>query len=379
MTDTRKYWLDTMLKISEPVLANLAQGKLKEKLPMTFHSDRVEYAHLEAFGRTICGIAPWLELEQLWGEEKEIQEKYRVMAREAMKFATDKNSPDFMNFSEGYGQALVDAAFLAHGIVRAPKQLYHLLDDETKKNVAACLKETRKFTPFVSNWIFFSAMVEAALYVMGEKDYDLTRVDYAVNIFRGWYVGDGMYGDGPRFHWDYYNSFVIHPMYIDVLKTFKSIKPDYNHIYEECERRSSRYAKVLEMLINADGTYPVIGRSVVYRFGAFQLLSQAALEEFLSEDLSYSQVRCALTAVIRKVTENEDMFDEDGWLQPGVYGCQPDLAEGYICVGSLYLCNSVFLVLGLPQSHDFWTKSDEEWTAKKIWSGKNVVCDHAVD
>ena len=86
-----------------------------------------------------------------------------------------------------------------------------------------------------------------------------------------------------------------------------------------------------------------------------------------------------MTAVIKKVMEHEEMFDKDGWLQPGVYGYQPDLAEGYICVGSLYLCNSVFLALGLPKTHDFWSKPDVEWTAKKIWSGKNVVCDHAVD
>ncbi len=379
MVEARKYWIDTMLKISTPVLENLSKETLKKNIPLTFHPDREEYILLEALGRTVCGIAPWLELADVPAEEKELQEKYRVMVRKAIKVATDKNSPDYMNFTEGYGQSLVDAAFLAHGIVRAPKQLYHLLDDETKRNLINCLKATRKFTPFVSNWIFFSAMIEAALYIMGESDYDLTRVDYAVNIFKGWYVGDGMYGDGPNFHWDYYNSFVIHPMYIDVLRTFKDIKPDYVHVLEQCEQRAGRYAEVLEKLINADGSYPVIGRSVAYRFGAFQLLSQAALQGFLPQQLPYEQVRCALTAVIKKVMENEDMFDKDGWLQPGVYGHQPDLAEGYICVGSLYLCNSVFLALGLPENHDFWSKPDIEWTAKKIWSGKNVVCDHAVD
>lgn len=103
-----------------------------------------------------------------------------------------------MNFTEGYGQALVDAAFLAHGIVRAPKQLFHALDEQTKRNLVGALRATRKFTPFVMNWLFFSAMVEAALRVMGESDYDLTRVDYAVNMFESWYLGDGVYGDGPK-------------------------------------------------------------------------------------------------------------------------------------------------------------------------------------
>lgn len=368
-----------MLKIAEPVLTNLVKGTLKKNMPAVFNADRKEYMHLEALGRTVCGIAPWLELTGLTGKEKELQNQYRQYTRTAIQSAVNPSSPDYMNFTTGYGQALVDAAFLAHGIVRAPKQLYQLLSEDAKVNLANALRATRKFTPFVSNWIFFSAMVEAALYVMGEKDYDLTRVEYAVNMFENWYLGDGIYGDGPNFHWDYYNSFVIQPMYLDVLRTFSTVKKDYADLLKVCEKRSARYADILERMVNADGSYPVIGRSATYRFGSFQLLSQAALQEFLPEHLPYGQVRCALDAVVHKVMENEEIFDENGWLLPGVYGHQPNLAEGYICVGSLYLCESVFLALGLPESHRFWSEPFMEWTAKKIWSGKNVYCDHACD
>lgn len=379
MNNTRKYWIETMLKIADPVLLNLSEETLKKNIPTVFHPDRELYMHLEALGRTLCGMAPWLELENVSEEEKELQEKYRKLARKAISAATAPDSPDYMNFTEGYGQALVDAAFLAHAIVRAPKQLYYLQEEETKISLVNALRATRKFTPFVSNWLFFSAMIEAALYVMGEKDYDMTRVDYAVNMFKNWYLGDGTYGDGENFHWDYYNSFVIHPMYIDVLRVFAEVRADYKEYLVVCEKRAGRYADILEKLINADGSYPVIGRSVTYRFGAFQLLSQAALQNFLPEHLAFAQVRCALDAVIRKVMENDEMFDADGWLQPGVYGYQPALAEEYISVGSLYLCESVFLALGLPEEHIFWQGEDMEWTAKKIWSGKNVSCDHAVD
>lgn len=377
--EARAYWLQTMLKIADPVLKNLAAGTLKQNMPTLFHPDRAEYMHLEALGRTVCGIAPWLELDGLTGEEAEIQAEYRELTRKAIANAVNPESPDFMNFTEGYGQALVDAAFLAHGIVRAPKQLFHALDEQTKRNLVGALRATRKFTPFVMNWLFFSAMVEAALRVMGESDYDLTRVDYAVNMFESWYLGDGVYGDGPKFRWDYYNSFVIQPMYVDVLRTFADVGRGYDELLKQVEHRAGRYAAELEKNINADGSYPVIGRSITYRFGAFQLLSQAALEDFLPNELPPEQVRTALTACIRKVTEHPAMFDAQGWLQPGVYGCQPDLAEGYICVGSLYLCLTVFLPLGLAPTADFWSKPEIPWTAKRIWSGENVALDHAVD
>lgn len=56
--EARAYWLQTMLKIADPVLKNLAAGALKQNMPMVFHPDRAEYMHLEALGRTVCGIAP---------------------------------------------------------------------------------------------------------------------------------------------------------------------------------------------------------------------------------------------------------------------------------------------------------------------------------
>jgi hypothetical protein len=72
------------------------------------------------------------------------------------------------------------------------------------------------------------------------------------------------------------------------------------------------------------------------------------------------------------------IFDKDGWLVPGVFGHQPSLAESYINVGSLYLCTTVFLPLGLPISDPFWSAPDEKWSAQKIYLGKDMDADHAI-
>ena len=365
-----------MIKIADPIVKNLAERRLHEVMPVD-RPDRAMYAHLEAFGRTMTGIAPWLEADGLNVKEAKLQREYRALALECIDAATDPASPDFMNFSEGYGQSLVDAAFLAHAIVRAPHALYEALDGRVKKNLASALRSTRKFTPYPSNWLFFSAMIETALFVTGEE-YDPEPIDRAVGAFEKWYVGDGAYGDGERFHFDYYNSFVIHPMYVDILSAFAPTVPEYAALLPTVKKRASRYAAVLERMIAPDGTYPIIGRSVSYRFGAFHALSHAALIGNLPDGLSHAQVRCALSAVIEKTAEG-GLFDENGFLRTGIYGHQPDIAEGYICTGSLYLCESVFLPLGLSPSHPFWTGADEPWTGKKIWSGEDMSCDQAAD
>ncbi len=379
MTNVRKEWLDALLRIVSPVLDSLERGQLKKDLPLSFHEERADFAPLEAFGRGMLGLAPWLEAESedLEAQERALQEKYRAKAIKCIAMATDPDSPDFMVFDRG-GQPLVDTAFLAHAIVRAPKALAGSLSPEVRHNLAEAFRSSRQITPGSSNWLFFSAMVEAGLYILGEP-YDLVRVLYALRTFQGWYKGDGVYGDGAMLHCDYYNSFVIQPMYVDLVKLFADKSPEIEAMGGTVIAHAARYASVLERMIGPEGSYPVVGRSICYRFGAFQMLSQAALQHELEEGVSPASVRCGLTAVIRRVMSAPDMFDEKGWLLPGVYGHQPELAEGYINIGSLYLCSAVFLPLGLSGKDEFWSGAEEEWSGKKVWSGGHISIDHAED
>ena len=381
LNNIREEWVSRMLKIVDPVLTHFADGTFKQEFPFEFHQGKREFAMLEALGRTVTGIAPWLELPGLSGEERQLQEKYTDLTLRAIGNAVDANSSDYVNFTHG-NQPLVDAAFLAHGLLRAPSQLAARLPESVRDNLILELKKTRKILPWASNWMFFSAMVEAGLKVLGEEDIDELRVLNVVEMFSMWYKGDGIYGDGANLHCDYYNSFVIHPMYIDLLEYFSCFSEEFAQRAERAycsERlRASRYATILERMIGPDGAYPILGRSICYRFGAFHMLAQAALEKRLEEQLPPAQVRCALTAVLRRVMDGEPMFDGNGWLVPGVCGWQPELAEEYINRGSLYLCSVVFLPLGLNPEDEFWTGEECDWTGKKVFSGKKSDIDHAM-
>ena len=376
---TRQEWLRAMLKIVSPVWDALAEGRLKQTLPLDFHPDRAAFAPLEAFGRTLLGVSPWLEADEtaLDAEERAQQSVCREKALRCVDSATNPDSPDHMLFDRG-GQPLVDAAFLAHAIVRAPRALAGKLTDQVRTNLADALRSSRRIAACNTNWLFFSAMVEAGLYALGEE-YDLMRVLGALRAFQGWYLGDGVYGDGPAFHWDYYNSFVIQPMFAEIVNIMHAEHEEIEAMRDAVNRRAARYASELERMIGPDGSYPVIGRSICYRFGAFQALAQAALWHRLEAHLKPAAVRCGLTAVIRRVMRAPGMFDKNGFLLPGVYGHQPELAEGYINIGSLYLCSAVFLPLGLPPADPFWADPDAPWTGKAVWSGEHVGIDHALD
>ena len=223
----------------------------------------------------------------------------------------------------------------------------------------------------------FSAMIEALLYRAGAPDWDPMRVDLAVRLHFDWYKGDGFFGDGPAFHMDYYNSYVIQPMLIDVLRTVAGEDAEWRAMLERAQTYGAHYATFLEHLIMPDGGYPVLGRSSAYRFGCFQMLAQAALQDLLEEGIAPAQARCALTQAIRRVMAF-DNFDADGFLEIGVCGRQPDMGEEYISTGSLYLCMAVFLPLGLPPAHPFWSAPDADWTMKRMWRGDPMRCEHAL-
>ncbi len=375
----REYYVSSLTKIADPVLKALSKDKLKEKMPVERSpgawDDRTHVTYLEAFGRLMSGMAPWLELGSDDTEEGKLREKYIALSLKSLENAVDPKADDFMNFSNDK-QPLVDAAFLAQALLRAPNQLWEKSDSKTQKHIIEALKSTRSITPYYSNWLLFTAMVEAAL-LKFDGEADMVRMEYALTKHMEWYLGDGMYGDGPNFHWDYYNSFVIQPMMLDILKTLNEEGINKERDFKEVTRRAKRYAEIQERLISPEGTYPPIGRSLAYRFGAFQSLSQIALWEELPEEIKPAQVRSALHAVIKKQIEAEGTFDENGWLRVGFFGSQNNIGEGYISTGSLYLCSEAFLVLGLSPENAFWSAPAAPWTQKKIWNGEAIPIDKA--
>jgi hypothetical protein len=204
------------------------------------------------------------------------------------------------------------------------------------------------------------------------------RVDYALRQHDQWYKGDGAYGDGPDFHWDYYNSFVIHPMLVDVLGACAGEMPAWKDLTARVATRATRYAAVQERMIGPDGTFPVMGRSLAYRCGAFHLLAQSALRHALPDGVAPAQVRGALTAVIRRTMDAPETFDANGWLRIGFCGHQPGVGETYISTGSLYLCATALLPLGLAASDEFWSGAAQPWTCARAWSGQPFPIDHAL-
>jgi hypothetical protein len=374
----RAYWTALAVRLADPVLTNLAAGTLKARMPVEEQegANRRGVTHLEAFGRLLAGLAPWLERPEDATVEGKSRARILDLARRALLQAVDPASPDFLNFTKDR-QPLVDAAFLAHALVRAPHALAKSLDATTRARLVDALVSSRVTVPAFSNWLLFSAMVEAGLATLG-AEWDKVRVDYALRQHEQWYKGDGVYGDGPAFHFDYYNSFVIQPMLLDVLDVCGPAVPAWEQMKEAVRARARRYAAIQERLIAPDGSFPPVGRSLAYRCGAFQLLAQMALRRELPAEVAPAQARGALTAVIRRTMDAPGTFDASGWLTIGFCGHQPGVGERYISTGSVYLCAVALLPLGLPPEDPFWSAPAVPWTSQRAFSGQPFPIDKAL-
>jgi hypothetical protein len=385
MTDSREYWFTTLDRVCRPVITALAARKLRATMPIEAPPERhrEKVTHLEAMGRTLSGIAPWLENGETTGAEGRLLAEYRNMAREAIAAGVDPSSPDYMNFGID-NQNIVDSSYLALAILRAPHQLREQLPPKVRAQLAEALRKTRPLVPAMNNWLLFTAVIEACLFALGEQ-WDRKRVDFALQQHQSWYLGDGVYGDGPHFHWDYYNSYVIHPHLLQLMDTFAAqaparqvTDPAWNAMAQPIMVRAQRYAAIEERMIHIDGSWPVLGRSITYRCGAFHLLADISLRQKLPAAVTPAQVRGALGAAIDRSLAAPNTFDNRGWLRIGLAGHQPGLGESYISTGSLYLCTNVFLPLGLKSANAFWAGPAAPWTAKKIWSGQDMPADHAI-
>lgn len=376
----RSPWLQYLTKIVRPPLEALAEGQLRARMPVACRpgclEDRRQFSHLEAVARSLVGLAPWLELSTPAPEETEIQRHLRATVITGLVEALNPKSPDYLHVREGT-QPLVDWAFLAQALLRAPHQIFAALPGPTADHLIDVLTETRSITPYHNNWILFSATIEAALLrLTGQAD--RTRIDYAFRQFEQWYCGDGTYSDGPEFHADYYNSYVIHPMLVELCDVATCDDNRWDDLKSRILLRAQRQAVILERLIAPDGTFPPLGRSITYRCGAFHHLALMALREALPPTLKPASCRNALFATIDRSLRAEENFDAQGWLQIGLSGYQPDLGETYISTGSLYLCSTAFLPLGLSPSAIFWTDPDSTWTSQRAWSGENLPADSAL-
>lgn len=378
----RAYWCDLLYKMAAPILSNMAEGNLQKNMQVevspTWDGRNIKVTYMEAFGRLMAGVAPWLSLPDDDTREGKMRSRLRKWALKSYANAVNPDSPDYLLWREE-GQTLVDAAYIAESFLRGYDSLWLALDDTTRQRYIDEFTRLRRVDPPYTNWLLFSSTIEAFLARAGASC-DTYRINSAIRKVEEWYTGDGWYADGPSFAFDYYSSYVFHPMYLETLQAMTEsgvrTRIHYRDYYRRALERTQKYSLILERMISPEGTFPVFGRSIPYRMATMQPLALMAWHNRLPAGLSGGQVRAALTAVMHRMFDGVENFNDGGFLTIGFAGRQPNIADWYTNNGSLYITSVAFLPLGLSASHPFWTDAPLPWTGQKAWSGAPFPKDH---
>ena len=380
----RELWAGILYQMAAPVLSNMSEGKLQEnmlvELSPTWDGRDKRVTYMECFGRLMAGLAPWLSLPDDDTAEGIQRKQLREWALKSYAQSVDPESKDYLLWRKE-GQPLVDAAYIAESFLRGYDALWVPLDDLTKQRYIAEFQQLRRVDPPYTNWLLFSSTVECFLKKAGAQT-DYYRITSALRKVDEWYVGDGWYSDGEDFAFDYYNSFVIHPMYVECLEVMtnggkQNIWNVKGGNFPNALKRMQRFGMILERFVSPEGTFPVFGRSMTYRTGVLQPLALLSLRGWLPKELPAGQVRAAMTAVIQRMFGDNRNFNAEGYLTLGFNGSQPNISDWYTNNGSLYLASLAFLPLGLPADAPFWTDAPQPWTSKKAWGGEDFPKDHA--
>ena len=153
----REVWVDIMYQMAEPVMKNMAEGKLQQVMDTTGGNKNLELsptwdnrdkkvAYMEAFGRLLAGLAPWLNLPDDDTPECAKRRQLREWTRKAIINAVDPDSPDRLGWENG-GQTLVDGASVKTVVFGDRFPFRYFVDDYGLDYYAAfigCSAETKR-------------------------------------------------------------------------------------------------------------------------------------------------------------------------------------------------------------------------------------------
>jgi len=319
-------------------------------------------ADLECFARIFAGISPWLATRLEGDYVTKILKMFDKLFAQEDIFTKE--------------QSIVECAYICYGFLITKNVLWKQLPENTKLQFINIIRNVRKLIADYHtrcNWYLFHGMIETFLKSIDES-YDDVFISSMLETIELWYCGDGFYKDGERgFSMDYYNSYVIHPFYIEILKVCNP------SIVDKAFERCIKYTEFLERIVNPDGSYPPLGRSITYRFGAFHALAYSIYNERISSQHTYPQLKRLLTKVLKRIITHS-IFNTYGFLELGFTGSHPEITDWYSNWGSCYLTTLGFLPLGLGKSHHFWEDTNiNYYTQELAWKYNMPIKKHVLE
>ncbi|MGE8241831.1 MAG: DUF2264 domain-containing protein, partial [Sphingobacterium sp.] len=100
-TDDRAYWVSILTKMASPILDRISKERFRAEMPIV-KSETYDYidpsvGYLEAFGRLLAGMAPWLNLPDDKTAEGKLRTKFKQQALLGIQHGVNPASADYFS------------------------------------------------------------------------------------------------------------------------------------------------------------------------------------------------------------------------------------------------------------------------------------------
>ncbi len=351
---TRDHWLEMFADLIVPIVDNASVGRARQVIPgPRSHHGRLA-DELEGFTRSFIMAGPWLSTSDS-GIVESVDGRRDVAAfyREAILNGTDPNHPEYWGDIVDYAQHLVEMASLSWALYLSRRWTWDTYTAVERKRVADYLLQCTRVAYHRNNWLLFNVVTNAVLKRL-DMPYNQRQIDENIEACEHMYLGSGWYRDGELNRIDYYNAWAFHYYYLIWTILDGDSKPE---VATRHRGRVAELARQMPYFVSGDGSAPIFGRSMIYRFAYLAPLALGAYLDAL--DTPAGAVRSVCNATMRFFADRPILTD-DGFLGMGYIAPNESILEHYSCGGSPYWAAKAFNVLLMPESHPFWTTREEQ-------------------
>ena len=336
-----------------PIIDNASPGKARQLIPgQRSHHGRLA-DELEGFARSFIMAGPWLAQSQT-PMVRSHKGEWDVAAfyREGILNGTNPEHPEYWGDITDYAQHLVEMASLGWSLFVSRSWIWDSYSRKEQKQVSAYLYQCTNAAYHQNNWLLFNVVTNAVLKRL-EMPYRQEQIDANIDACEHMYLGSGWYRDGNRNRIDYYNAWAFHYYYLIWSILDGHDKPDVAALHKE---RVNLLARQMPYFVSGDGSAPIFGRSMIYRFG---YLAPLTLGQYLGAlDQTPGELRSVCNQTMRFFVE-QPILTDDGFLGMGFIKPNESILEHYSCGGSPYWAAKAFNALLIPAEDPFWTAREE--------------------
>jgi len=365
---TRDHWIDLLARLTVVFARAAARGgsPARPHLPGAPEPQLVE--GLEGFARMSVAWGAWLGLAAnpvTLARDGETVDVERLVAQGLLD-GTDPGGRFGWGEIGDRDQRIVEAAELATGLWLGRERLAPALGRDGLTQVLGWLAGVHGRDVYDDNWVLFPSFVATVQRGFGQHVPD-SAIDAGLDVMLARYGGDGWYADGPGNAFDQYTGWAVHWHLLLWSRIDGDRRPRVRRLVE---RRARTYLAAVAPQFAPDGSRPLFGRSLGYRFAA-------AAPWALGEVLGLGAVAPGLARRIGSMTIARHLADgaldpPTGWFTRGVAGERPDVCERYVSLGAAAWAAHVFVALALPPDAAFW-QATEEPVACELGDGRRAL------